>query len=498
MSLSRSTTTLALVGVYMLVCIGIGLWAAARTKSSQDFFVAGKSLGVAVTTLALFSTTLSGFGFVGGPGLVYRMGTGSFWIMISVPLGYAVAFFLLAKRLRLFAELDGSLSIPDVLAARYRSETTRVLSAVAIVLGVMGYMATQILAMATVLQDLLHESGVWSHASLTACALLSTAVLVFYCVTGGILASVYTDVVQGSIMVGAALLIFVTAAKSFDGGFAGMSEALWQDNPASIGPWGSLGIVGCVSWYFVFGIGLCGQPHIVSKFMMNRRVSDARSILPLTVLAYVLASSLWVGIGLCMRAKVVTGAHPPLVMADAAASAFLQHYAHPVLSGIVFAGLFAAIMSTADAFLNIGAAALVHDLYRAFRGRSMRRELLGARLATIAIAVLAVSFALYSHYQNERLVALLGVFGWTTFAAALVPALAIGLNWKRATAPAANAAIVVSLILNLALEISGLLPPMGLQTSAFVLLTSVAVFIAVSLRTTPPRHEAQVAAALRL
>jgi len=71
---------------------------------------------------------------------------------------------------------------------------------------------------------------------------------------------------------------------------------------------------------------------------------------------------------------VLQGAHPPLEAADAAAPAFLQAYAHPIL-----AGLFAAIMSTADAFLNIGAAAIVHDIPRAFRGRSLVRELYWAR-----------------------------------------------------------------------------------------------------------------------
>ena len=70
-----------------------------------------------------------------------------------------------------------------------------------------------------------------------------------------------------------------------------------------------------------------------------------------------------------MRALVVQGTHPALATADAAAPQFLQHYAHPLLAGVVFAGLFAAIMSTADGFLNIGAAALVHDIPRASGAR---------------------------------------------------------------------------------------------------------------------------------
>ena len=63
---------LACIGAYLAVCIGVGLWALRRTKSTKDFFMAGRDLGIIVTALAVFSSTLSGFGFVGGPGLVYR------------------------------------------------------------------------------------------------------------------------------------------------------------------------------------------------------------------------------------------------------------------------------------------------------------------------------------------------------------------------------------------------------------------------------------------
>ena len=76
----------------------------------------------------------------------------------------------------------------------------------------------------------------------------------------------------------------------------------------------------------------------------------------------------------------------------------------PLLAGVVIAGLFAAIMSTADSFLNIGAAAIVHDIPRALRGRSLKRELLWARTATVGLAAVAALFALYS---GEELVALL-------------------------------------------------------------------------------------------
>jgi len=492
----RGLITLVLIGIYAVACIAVGLWAMGRTHSTRDFFMAGRSLGVVVSSVAIFSTTLSGFGFVGGPGLVYRMGTSSIWLVLTSVTGYVLTFALLAKRLRLLAEVRDTVSLPDAVAARYGSETSRLLTALAILLGVLGYLATQILAMATVLRDVLADVPAIGEVHLVTCVVVSCAVLGFYCVTGGIIASVYTDMVQGAIMVVAAVLVFLAAQASVEGGFAGMSATLLADDPESIGPWGSLGMLGCLSWFFLFLLGTSGQPHVITKLMMLRDPRDAKRILPLSLVGYTLSALLWVSVGLAMRALVLQGAHPELASPDAAAPAFLRHYAHPLLAGVVFAGLLAAIMSTADAFLNIGVAAAVHDIPRALRGRGFANELTWARFGTVALLVLAAAFALYSHYANARLVALLGVFGAATFAAALVPAVSLGFNWKRASATAANWAIGSSLAINLLVELLGVRLPWGIHGGVLAMVVSLLFFFGISLASPPPPLPRDVEAVL--
>lgn len=486
-----NTVILTCIGIYLAVCIGVGLWALRRTKSTRDFFMAGRDLGIIVTALAVFSSTLSGFGFVGGPGLVYRLGMSSLWMVVCASIGYVIAFYLLGKRLRLFAELRDSISLPDAVAARYRSDAARLLTALAILLGVMGYLGTQILAMATVLQDILQNA--LGPVSIEACVAFSCAVLVFYCVTGGIIASVYTDLIQGFVMMVAAVLVLLAAIAAIDGGFAGMSETIMADDTESMGPWGAAGMMNSLSWYFVFALGLAGQPHIITKMMMCRRVRDARSILPISIVAYAVSALLWISIGLVMRALVLQGNHPELPGADAAAPQFLQAFTHPLLAGVVFAGLFAAIMSTADGFLNIGAAAVIHDIPRAVLGHSLKNELLWARIVTVIIAVAASLFALYS---GQEFVALLGAFGWGTFAAALVPAVAIGFNWKRATATAACVAIGSSLVINFSIQAFGLSVPFGIDGGALSLLVSLTLFFGISLLSRPPELDRDVAAVM--
>lgn len=473
----RQAIILFFVAAYMGLCIWVGLWAMRRTKSAGDFFVAGRGLGPWVVSLAVFSSTLSGFGFVGGPGLVYATGLSSIWMAVCSALGFATGYFLVAKRIRMIAEVRNAMSLPDVVYARYGSETARLLTAGTILLGVLGYLATQILAMGVVLHSILAATDMFAGISLVASVAISSAVLIFYCVTGGIVASVYTDLVQGIVMIIAGALVVITAASIFDGGFAEATSILLANDGEDVMPFGTLGPMAALSWYFLFGLGLAGQPHVATKMMMNRNLSDNKAILPMTVFGYVIAAMLWVSVGIIMRALVLGDVAAPLPGADEAAPAFLSTYAHPVLAGIVFAGLFAAIMSTADGFLNIGAAAIIHDIPKAIRGRSLNNELFWARTATIVLSLVAAAIAL----SSGQLIALLGAFGWGTFAAALVPVVLIGLNWKQASARAAIAAITVSLLINFAIQLWQIQIPYAMSGGFIAMLTSMILFVGLSL-----------------
>ncbi len=391
-------------------------------------------------------------------------------------------------------ELRDCISLPDVAGVRYKSKSVQAWVAIAIILGVLGYLATQILAMAIVLRDILNQSGFVGELSLETCMAISCAVLVFYSVTGGIVASVYTDLIQGGVMVVAAVLVFITVVFTFDGGFTEMNQVIMADDMAAIGPWGTIGMIGCISWLFVFSVGSLGQPHVITKIMMNKKVSDAKHILPISVLGYMLTALLWIGIGLVMRALVLSGSHPVLGSPDEAASQFLQNYAHPLLAGIVFARLFAAIMSTADGFLNIGTAAIVHDLPKAIKGRAIKNELTWARIVTVLLAIVASVFALYT----GDLVALLGAFGWGTFAAALVPVVAFGINWKRATPLAAKVAVISSLVVNFTVKVGGIQMPYNIDVGAFALVVSLALFIGISLMSEPPKLDKDIEAVMDL
>ena len=350
---------------------------------------------------------------------------------------------------------------------------------VAIVLGVLGYLGTQVLAIGTVLQAVL---GI----DLLAALAVGLGVLAFYAIAGGIVAGVYTDLFQGLLMLGAAAAVLFQCLK-IGGGMSAITETLWAMDPDYIGPWGTRGDLAAMSWMLLFGIGAAGQPHAVTKLMMLKDIRQLKWSALATGLSYLVLAMLWMGIGLAMRTLVARGDHPALENPDLAAPTFLLHYTPELLAGIVFAGLLAAIMSTADSFLNLGAAAVVRDIPLALRGRPLEHELMWSRIATGSLLLLSALFALYM----ENLIALLGTFGWGTFAAAIVPSICIGMNWKRATGTACVASIATSIALNFVLEVAArhghqLLPP-GLAVGAVALLAATAVFVWVSLLT--PKRE---------
>jgi SSS family transporter len=488
-----SPTIILCVVAYLGICLLIGIWAMRRTHNSADFFLAAKALGPVVVILATISSVMSGFGFIGGPGLVFDSGSSSFWIVFASGFGMAFAVTMVGKRLRLLAETGDVLTLPDAVAARYGGRWPRAAMAVAILLGVLGYLGTQVMAVGLVLVAVL-------DISMPVALLLGLGVLAFYSVAGGMIASVYTDLFQGLLMLGAAAAVFYYALAA-GGGLASMTQTLWVMDPEFLGPWGTRGPLTALSWFLLFAVGAVGQPHSITKFMMIRDARNLRWVGLLAGPSYAVLALLWVSIGVVMRALVERGVEPALATADLAAPMFLLHHTPQLLAGLVFAGLLAAVMSTADSFLNIGAAAAVRDLPIAFRGRPLQRELLWSRLAT---GVLLAASALFAMHM-ENLVALLGTFGWGTFAAAIVPSVAIGMNWKRATAAACVASITVSIVLNFALELAARYGwytlPYGMNVGCLSMLVSLCVFVGVSWLSSTPAEERippQVRAAMEL
>lgn len=459
------------VGVaYFVVCALIGAWAARRTKTADDFYVAGRSIGLVPFALAAMAATLSGFAFIGGPGLVYAIGMTAVFIILPASITNTAGAWVLGKRMRLLGEVRRLVTVPDAIGARYRSPAAQGLSATAILVGVVGYVATNVLALGLVVDALFGVglgTGIW----------IGTAITLAYSASGGILAGIYTDVFQGLLMALASTVVFVFALDS-GGGLSAITRTLQAVDPAFLGPWGTGGAMVALSFFFVFAVGSLGQPHIAHKYYMLKDVRRLRWYPLLMTIAMLLAQLLFVSVGIAMKALVLRGEAEPLTRPDDATPLFLLAHVPVVISALVFAGVAAAIMSTVNSFLSIGAAAITHDLPKAFARRpgSLRH----GRLWTVVLSVLAAILA----QSSGTLVAFLGIFGYGLFACTLVPALAIGLNWDGATREGAIASISLGLVMTLGLETAAWMKvvtlPVGVTISGLTLVLSMLVFVGVS------------------
>src|SRR5688572_14929639 len=253
---------IAVGALYFAVVIAISVWAARKTRTAADFFVAGKGIGLVALTVASVSVSVSGFAFIGGPGLIYAVGLGAMFIVLPASVTNVMGAWVLAKRMRLLGEARGLMTIPDAIGARYRSKGAQGLSGVAILIGIVGYMATNALAMGVVINAIFGVGlgwGIWLGMSIT----------LAYSVAGGILAGIYNDVFQGTLMALASVLVFLFILD-FGGGMGEISRTILMSDPTFLSPWGKLTPLAALSFFFVFSMGSLGQPQAAHKYYMLR------------------------------------------------------------------------------------------------------------------------------------------------------------------------------------------------------------------------------------
>jgi len=477
--MSDQALIIGMMALTIGITLAIGLHSYFEARTQQQYFAYGQNLRWFVLGLATFSTVMSGFGFVGGPGLVYSLGSTSFWMTFAAALGIPLSFALVGQKLHALAGPD-VITLPDAIYKRFGSQAARLAMGLSILLGIVAYLGSQILAATFVLEQVFG----WSFLPAFVTALIVVSV---YPLVGGIVAGIRTEVFQGAIMIAASLLVFVYALQS-GGGLARITADVAAANHAMVSPWGTAPALTALGYLFVFGLGNVGMPHRTSRFLMLKDTSQLKYSVLIATGCYMVGSLLWITVGLAVRARVATGDLAPLVAADAAAPTFLATYTPGWLAGVAFAGLMSAILSTASIFLNVGASTLTRDIPLAL-GRPVRHPLFWARTWTAVLALASGGLALWS----RELVGLLGAIGYGLHAAALVPTLVIGLHWARATAAAVVTSTVAALVgslyffaaqqLGFAASRSWWVPAHGFPSVGLVMLVSMITFIVVSLLT---------------
>ena len=435
------TNTPVIVGtivVYMGICLVLGFVAYRRTTNLADYILGGRSLGSWVTAFSAQASDMSGWLLMGLPGLAYLAGVNSIWLVLGLIVGTWLNWRYIAAPLRTRTEqLGNSLTMPDYFERRFddRSRILRTITAFFILVFFTFYTSSGFVATGRLFESLFgmhyHDAMFWG-----------SIVMLAYTFFGGFLAVSWSDVLQGTLMF-IALVLVAGMGIAMLGGPGEMNAALEARNPALLDPFtnsdgtaiGLIGILSLLAW----GLGYPGQPHILARFMAIRNAEEmptARRVAMGWVIVVLLAA---IVVGLAG----VLLLEPPLAGADSEKVFIVMsgQYLHPVLAGICMSGILAAIMSTASAQLLVASSAFAQDFYKGlFRRDPGRLELLWiGRGAVLGIALLAYLLALNPDNKVLDLVA----WAWAGFGAAFGPAIVLSLYWPRMTRNGALAGIVV-------------------------------------------------------
>lgn len=403
-----------------------------RTRDVTDFYVGGRSMGGVALGLSFFATYSSTNSFVGFSGQAYTYGIG--WLLLAPA---AVVFTLLAwswvaPRLRLFTASLDSVTIPDFIGFRFNSRPARVSAALIVVAASTLYMTAVFKGVGNILEAFL---GIPYPAAIG----LVFVIVLFYTAAGGFISVVRTDVVQGILMIFAALFLFA-GTVSAAGGLGALGTLGNSPTAGSLFRWDAampfavlIGIVVATTMKMLV------EPRQLSRFYALESERAVRQGMWVSTLAFLGVYLMLVPIGLYARVVLGDGLAdtdlvvPTLVSAGTVFS--------PLVASFLVVAMIAAAMSSLDSVLLVTASTCQRDLVESWNPGSAASALRNTR---VLVAVFAVVTALVALDPPGRIVALTA-FSGSLFAACFFPAIVLGLHWRRGNGAAVLASFGVGI-----------------------------------------------------
>ncbi len=427
-------------GLYLLLMLVIGVITVRYMRSLDDFVLGGRRLGPWVTAISERASGESAWFLLGLPGATYALGFAEFWSVIGIGFGIFFSWTLIAVGLRNSTGRENALTIPDFLAARFPgpSPWIRVLATAIILFFYTTYVGAQFVGAGKILNATFGLSPGWGMV-------LGAAVVFLYTMLGGFLAVAWTDLFQGLLMAGVAVLLPVLGLVHL-GGWDGFVQSLSLRGPEFLtmnaGKTGHAFLFGVMVGGLSWGFGYFGQPHLLTRYMAIRRIRDLRHG-TLIAMSWVLAAYWGAAfIGLCGIGVLGGGLEDPEQVMPLLARALVPAW----LAGMLISGAVAAMMSTADSQLLVATSSLTEDVYVKLirRGRPPDRPerlVLMGRAATLLITLIALVLA----FTNSGLIFDMVAYAWSGLGSSFGPIILLALWWKRMTRGGALAGMIVGM-----------------------------------------------------
>ncbi len=430
--------------IFLLLFTAVGIYSASRKQNTTtDYLLANRNVNPWLTALSAMATGQSGFLFIGQVGFAYQLGISSLWLTIGWLIGDYLAWYFVFQPLREISEQTASDTVSSFLSQNIKgSRIIAIISALITIIFLGSYAAAQLVAGSKALNAVFG----WNY---NLGIIIGAVIVIVYCFSGGIRASIWTDSLQGIIMIVSLLLLLIVAVIHC-GGISKIWQSLAAIDPALINwnseqqPWGFAPFF--IGW-IVAGFGVVGQPQILVRGMAidsAEHIGFARNLK--TALGLVNSISA-MGIGLTARVimpDLMTSGDPELALPYLSLE-LLQ----VVLVGLMLAGLFSATISTADSQILSCSAALTQDIFP-----HVDNSYRWAKVGTLTVTAVILAIALTVGNNVFALV----TFSWSALASGLGPLLILAVRQQSVSLATAIAMMVVgiatALIWNLGFHLS--------------------------------------------
>jgi cation/acetate symporter len=421
----------------------ITYWAARRTKTSSEFYAAGRSVSALQNGFALAGDYMSAASFLGISGMVALQGYDGMIYATGWLVGWPALMFLVAEPLRNL----GKFTFADVVAFRLQQRPVRIAAAVGGILTVLFYTIAQMVGSGQLINLMFGIPYEWAE-------IIVGSVMLAYVLFGGMLATTWVQIIKAVLLlIGVTILTALVMSK-----FAWSPGNLYTAVSAKYGqvalqPGGFVSSpLEAVSLGLALMFGLLGLPHILMRFYTVPDAKAARkSVLYATGLIgyfYVIIPIVGFGAAVLVGRDVINKIAPGGNMAAPLLGELLGGQA---FLGFISAVAFATILAVVAGLTLAGASAFSHDIYVSVikRGRASEEDQLKvARIATIVFGVCAIGLGIAFKGQN---VAFMVGLAFAIAASANFPALLMSIVWKRFTTQGAVWSILVGAFTSLAM-----------------------------------------------
>jgi len=433
------TATVAVLVAYLAVLAALAVWSRRETHSLKGYYLAGKKLPYWVVAFSTNATGESGWLLLGLTGMGYAFGAHAYWVIVGEMIGIGASWGLISRRLKRLGDETDSITLPDVLAARFddRWHLIRGVAVAIIVIMVTTYVSAQMVATGKAFNGFMgldYRAGV----------VIGAVIIVGYTFVGGYKAVSYTDVVQGSLMLGGLIVVPLVAVWAA-GGVSGIRMAVTAQDPEFLNPFARLdgstaGLVAVLSLAAI-GLPFLGVPQLLIRYMSaldDREIRKAR-VVSIAVLFIFLFGAVTAGIA--GRALFPDLADRELVFPTLASELF-----PPLLTGLLLVVVLSAIMSTVDSLLLLASSSIVRDTLQKILGSSRSDATLSGygKFVTLVIGVVAVLIALF--FAENKLIFWFVLFSWSGLGAAFGPVVLALLFDRRSNGPGVVAGMLAGFL----------------------------------------------------